>query len=151
MEKPMPKKKRKYPTITGEQARALSLQYASGKLGGCSPCPDWKYRRATELRQNPTMAERCIAKPLRKMGFDQSVVLYGYIADFYHKQTKLVVEIDGPYHASRRGLDRARDAHLAKRGIRTIRLTNEQASVYLQGNLKKIADALLELRPTTQG
>lgn len=136
----MPKKKLLGLPI--EEIRRRSLEYAKGNAPEKSD--DWKPRRAHELRDTATRAERYIAPPLRKLGFVHSELLFGYFADFYHRKAKLVVEIDGGYHETRRDKDAARDAHLAKRGIMTIRLTNEQATHYTTGNLEKIRLAVAD-------
>ena len=85
----------------------------------------WKELREHQLRNRPTLAERIVSKPLKQLGFQRSIALFGYIADFYNPTVKLVVEIDGPYHSEREELDRNRDVHLAARGIQTLRFTNE--------------------------
>lgn len=54
----------------------------------------------------------------------------GYIADFYLPQHQIVFEIDGPTHATdeQRRYDAIRDSLLASRGIRTIRVDNDNTS-----------------------
>ncbi len=45
-----------------------------------------------------------------------------FIADFYAPSPRLVVEVDGPVHAGRRAYNAQRDAVLAARGVRTLRV-----------------------------
>lgn len=46
----------------------------------------------------------------------------GWIADFYCASLRLIVEVDGPSHASREKQDEYRDQVLARAGISTLRL-----------------------------
>jgi very-short-patch-repair endonuclease len=48
-----------------------------------------------------------------------------YIADFVAPRARLVVEVDGEYHARRRAADARRDRNLAKLGYRVLRLDAE--------------------------
>ena len=45
-----------------------------------------------------------------------------YIADFLAPSLGLIVEVDGAYHARRRGADESRDRKLARLGYRVVRL-----------------------------
>jgi len=49
-----------------------------------------------------------------------------FIADFYCSKILLIIEIDGGYHFKRRYVDFERDREFERRGIKTIRFTNEQ-------------------------
>jgi very-short-patch-repair endonuclease len=49
-------------------------------------------------------------------------VLAGFIVDFFAPAARLVVEVDGLQHRTRRGADRRRDARLAELGLRVLRL-----------------------------
>ncbi|HUJ02744.1 MAG TPA: DUF559 domain-containing protein, partial [Rhizomicrobium sp.] len=40
-------------------------------------------------------------------------------------ERKLIVELDGPFHAARAGYDKARDVYLRGEGFNIIRLTNK--------------------------
>jgi len=49
-----------------------------------------------------------------------------FIADFGCHSTKLIIELDGPFHDPEK--DRQRDAWFAKAGYRTLRFPNEMAA-----------------------
>jgi very-short-patch-repair endonuclease len=55
----------------------------------------------------------------------QMVLLGSCIVDFYCTSARLVVEVDGGYHAARarRRADERRDRRLAKAGIRVVRVS----------------------------
>jgi very-short-patch-repair endonuclease len=92
------------------------------------------------MRSYPTKGEdqfkREVCDPLGIKFKTQKIVIdtpargdsKGYILDFYLPEYKLCVEIDGKGHAAafQRQYDAIRDSCLAKRGIRTIRFTNEE-------------------------
>jgi len=50
------------------------------------------------------------------------VPLLGFIADFYAPSARLVVEVDGAYHARRVTADARRDRKLTRAGHRIVRL-----------------------------
>ncbi len=87
------------------------------------------------MRKEPTGAERTVWTVLRDrrcLGyrFKRQVVIEGLIVDFYCRELRLAIELDGAVHQTREGRlrDQARDAHLRSCGIRVIHLQNEQAS-----------------------
>lgn len=49
-----------------------------------------------------------------------------YIADFFCKELKLVIEVDGGYHLMRSDADRLRDETLKAAGYTTLRFTNDE-------------------------
>jgi very-short-patch-repair endonuclease len=55
----------------------------------------------------------------------QVVVLGRYVADFLAPTVKLVVEVDGSYHARRAAADARRDEALRRAGYRVVRLEAE--------------------------
>ena len=85
--------------------------------------------RATLLKK-ATPAERAFCCYLASLGcaYRQQQGFYTpfyRIADFYLPDQNLIIEIDGSYHDAE--ADRIKDARfLEARGIRTLRLTNEQ-------------------------
>ena len=48
--------------------------------------------------------------------------LLGFIADFYAPSARLIVEVDGGYHARRVTADARRDRKLTRAGYRVVRL-----------------------------
>jgi very-short-patch-repair endonuclease len=78
-------------------------------------------------RSNPTDSEARLWAVLsgRKLGvqFRRQVLLAEYfIVDFCAPAVRLVVEVDGGYHAQRRRADERRDAKLRRLGYRVLRL-----------------------------
>ncbi len=49
------------------------------------------------------------------------------IVDFYIPGKKIIIEIDGGYHVNTKDFDRKKDVTWAKKGYRTIRISNETA------------------------
>lgn len=98
--------------------------------------------RATLLKK-ATPAERAFCCYLTELGFafrqQQGFYTPLYrIADFYLPHHNVIIEIDGSYHDAAK--DRAVDQRfLRERGIRTIRITNEQV---LSGHLPESVRAL---------
>ena len=94
-----------------------------------------------QLKKQATPAEHCFLRHLATLGltyrFQQGFYTpYYRIADFYLPEYKLIIEIDGHYHDSAK--DRRRDERFWQaRGIRTLRLTNEQV---LNGEFLTIND-----------
>ena len=100
-----------------------------------------------QLKKQTTPAENCFLRHLATLGltyrFQQGFYTpYYRIADFYLPEQKLIIEIDGPYHNSEE--DRSRDNWFQHaRGIRTLRLTNEQV---LRGDFSTLTDFIHETR-----
>lgn len=92
--------------------------------------PDWKRDEARRMRKAPTPAEAALWEIVRgkRLGvrIHRQATMWGYIADFWCVPWKLVIEVDGSVHEARRAEDATRDRNLAARGIRTLRLTNDE-------------------------
>jgi very-short-patch-repair endonuclease len=83
-----------------------------------------------KLRRNPTPAEHQFCRYLDALGLGYRFQQGFYhpfvrIADFFLPDHNLIVEIDGAYHDIHKDRERDRLFETA-RGIRTVRLTNEQ-------------------------
>lgn len=96
---------------------------------------EYLLKRAKEMRQNPTQAEKDFLVWCKKHNYQprtQHIVKIsdncGYILDFYFANRKIAVEIDGSVHTSEEQLarDKERQRNLAKIGIYTIRLWNKE-------------------------
>jgi very-short-patch-repair endonuclease len=86
--------------------------------------------RAAEMRHAPTFAEARLFEAVRggRLGvsFRRQVPLAGrFIADLYAAEVRLVVEVDGGYHAGRGRAGARRDRVLGRIGCRVLRLANE--------------------------
>jgi very-short-patch-repair endonuclease len=89
-------------------------------------------RLAREQRANNVDAEAMLWRIVRHRRcaghkFRRQMPLGGYIVDFVCLEERLVVEIDGPSHATeeQRTRDAARDAWLAANRFRVLRLSND--------------------------
>jgi len=84
---------------------------------------------AHTMRQAPTDSEARLWRALRssKLGvaFRRQVPLLGFIVDFYAPSARLIVEVDGGYHARRATADARRDRKLTRAGYRIVRLQAE--------------------------
>ncbi len=116
-----------------------------------------KYKRtlkekARELRNNPTPAENNFGYFLRTMPFYQEIVfnrqkpLGNYIVDFYCRQYKLIIEIDGDSHYSVSGLkhDKTRTEYLESLGFRVLRYTNPDILNNIEGVMSHLMSVLNE-------
>jgi len=95
---------------------------------------------ARDLRKNQTHSEKALWEVLRKekvLGYKflrQHPIFYRinkewvdfYIADFYCAKLKLILEIDGPIHNYQKESDSERDSKLLNKGIKTLRIKNEE-------------------------
>ena len=86
---------------------------------------------ALENRQNPTLAERVLWSHIRagQLGVKvlRQYIIGDFIVDFLLTENKLVIEVDGAYHAERQQIedDKQREEALNRMGYRVIRFTNE--------------------------
>jgi very-short-patch-repair endonuclease len=93
--------------------------------------------RARALRKSMTRAEALLwTKLSRKQicgyDFDRQRPLDEYIADFYCKELRLAIEIDGWSHAVKGARDVARQKRLESLGIRFLRFTEQEVVADLQ-------------------
>ena len=84
----------------------------------------WKERRADQMRENPTPSEKLMIDLLTENGivFQCQVLMLGYIADFYFRHAKSIIEVDGSSHRKRREYDRHRDQVFQDHGFRVLRV-----------------------------
>ena len=77
-----------------------------------------RLHRRSSLCGNPFVAS--------SLGLRSNVSSLGkYIADFVAPSVKVIVEVDGGYHASRLAADAHRDRYLARAGYRVVRISAE--------------------------
>jgi very-short-patch-repair endonuclease len=85
--------------------------------------------RARQLRSWLTPSEQLLWAAIRanRLGvqFRRQVVIGRFIVDFLAPALRLVVEVDGGYHARREHADARRDAKLRRRGYRVVRVDAE--------------------------
>ena len=90
-----------------------------------------KVQRSKELRRQMTEEESILWDQLRanRLGdfhFRRQHVIDGFIVDFYCHQAGLVVEVDGPIHEEQSEYDLERARFLTGRGLRILRIKNEE-------------------------
>ena len=89
--------------------------------------------RARNMRHKPVSMEKLFWSEVRnrKLGgykFKRQFLIGHYIVDFVCVEYKLIVELDGPFHAARAKYDAARDAFLEAQGFRVLRFPNDYAA-----------------------
>ena len=101
---------------------------------------------ARTLRANPTPAERRLWHFLRQrpvgFKFRRQLPIDQYIVDFACFGARLVVEVDGRFHAEQ-VQDLARDARLKERGWEVLRYWNDDIRLNADGVLADIEKHLL--------
>jgi len=105
---------------------------------------DAKTKRARELRESPTEAERVLWNHIRRrqLGghrFRRQHLIGPYVVDFFCFQKGLALEIDGGQHSERAGLDAERTAWLEGRGYQVLRFWNNQ----VQNEIEAVKEAIL--------
>ena len=108
-----------------------------------------KLQRARELRKEMTPEEKMLWRHLRGnwlqgLHFRRQQAIDGFIVDFYCHAAGLVVEVDGPIHEAQADYDAERDRVLSERGLRMLRLKNEEVSGNISAVLNRIAAACSE-------
>jgi very-short-patch-repair endonuclease len=85
--------------------------------------------RAAAMRSAPTTSEAILWTALSGsrlgVGFRRQLVLGQFIVDFAAPSARLIVEVDGGYHARRTRSDGRRDRELRRLGWRVLRLPAE--------------------------
>ncbi len=98
------------------------------------------------MRQAPTLSEARLWESLRgsRLGvaFRRQVPIGRYIADFVAPSVKLVVEVDGGYHAARATADARRDRDLHRLGYHVLRLTDAMVVHQHEQALALVREAL---------
>jgi len=98
------------------------------------------------MRAAPTVSEARLWAQLSGgqlgVAFRRQVVLGEYIVDFLAPACRLVVEVDGPYHARRLCADARRDARLQALSFRVLHLEAELIMRDLALVLERIRGAL---------
>ena len=103
-----------------------------------------KIKRAKELRQNMTPAEKILwehlrAKRFNGLKFRRQQIIEGFIVDFYCHSLRLVIEIDGEIHDKQKQYDTERDQILSSKQLTILRFTNQEVSKDIESVLKTIA------------
>ena len=106
--------------------------------------------RCRSLRKNATNAENLLWQLLRNrqlLGFKfrRQHPVAGYVADFYCREARLVIELDGSGHAANKqaAYDADRTRNLETLGLRVMRFGNNQVLQETQAVLQTIANELM--------
>jgi very-short-patch-repair endonuclease len=111
-----------------------------------------KLQRAKELRRAMTPAEKRLWSALRRNQLDgfhfrRQQIIAGLIVDFYCHASGLVVEVDGPVHEEQAEYDAERSRILGARGLRVLRIRNEDVMRDIEGVLVRIREACGDSTP----
>ena len=111
-----------------------------------------------KLRENQTDAERVIwnglrARQLGNWKFRRQHAIGPYILDFYCRDARLCIELDGSQHSEpeQRRHDEIRGRYLADQGIRALRFSDYDVLTNWTGVLEAILEALTPASPTAVG
>jgi len=102
------------------------------------------------LRSSMTPAEITLWRYLRNnqwdgLHFRRQQIIDGFIVDFYCHRIGLIIEVDGSIHQNTVAYDDERTEIFERRGLRVLRLTNDQLLGDIQGAISIIR------RYTSQG
>ena len=97
-------------------------------------------RRARELRNNPTPAERAVWRLISQYrpAFTRQLVIARFIVDLACRKARLAVEFDGGHHAEQIGKDTRRTLYLEAQGWKVIRLWNSDVLCNPEGSVSYI-------------
>ena len=99
---------------------------------------DMMRRRSQQLRKNMTLEERILWYQYLKeypVQWNRQKVIGEYIVDFYCKQARLIVELDGSQHCEPEAVryDEKRTASLSGLGYIVLRFSNRDVKTNLTG------------------
>ena len=106
---------------------------------------------AVNLRNNSTNAEIKLwvgllkNKQLLDYSFLRQRPIGNYIADFFCKELKLIIEVDGSSHVMKEAADMQRDLELKRMGYTTLRFSNEEV-IYNIGNVRELIVEWIKVR-----
>ena len=103
---------------------------------------------ARRLRKEPTPTEAILWEKLRRrqlgQKFRRQVAIGPFVVDFFCATAWLVVEVDGPIHASQQQADRERQTLLETLGLRFIRISADDVEHHLTDVVDIIRAVLAE-------
>lgn len=109
--------------------------------------------KSRELRKKQTDAEQKLWSILRDrrlsgIKFRRQFSIDSFILDFYAPEHKLAIEADGGQHYENGlGIDSARDEMLANQGIRTLRFSNKDILLNIEGVCEIILRSIEDVKP----
>ena len=98
---------------------------------------------ARKLRKNSTFTEIMLwnylkGKQMKGFDFDRQRPIDNYIVDFYCKDLRLAIEVDGESHYGNLKADKRREKRLNKLGVNILRFDDMEIVYELDEVLKKI-------------
>jgi very-short-patch-repair endonuclease len=106
--------------------------------------PGYIFGLCRKLRRTPTHAEELLwkylrTKNLRNLKFRRQHPIGRYIADFYCREARLAIEIDGGIHniKDQREYDEIRQETLELYGIRVLRFKNREVEQNIEESCRK--------------
>jgi very-short-patch-repair endonuclease len=109
---------------------------------------------AKKMRRNPTRTEKILWEKLLPLNLRirRQAVILGWIADFYHPKSKLVIEVDGGYHRDQRqqSKDAYRDSVMKRKGLRIIRIPDHRVHLELETVINEIIQAISSQRKAVE-
>lgn len=100
--------------------------------------------RARYLRNNSSKAEIILWSALKNKAlgvrFVRQKMIGNYIVDFYCKELKLVLEVDGISHDGKQLYDENRSAYLHSHNIRVLRILNDDVMRDCDGVIEAIRE-----------
>ncbi len=108
---------------------------------------------ASELRKKMTLSEVLLWNELKRKqilgyDFDRQRPINNYIVDFYCKELKLAIEIDGNTHIYRDDYDDERQRNLEKLGVHFLRFEDIEVKKSMSNVLRVIEDWIEKNKPT---
>ncbi len=113
-----------------------------------TPAEVWRYTGpyARELRKKLTFAEDKLWQRLRhgQLGvkFRRQHCIDRFIVDFYAREPRLIIEVDGPIHETQQEYDAWRQSVLEHLGYRVLRFTNDDVLANVEGVIQVISEAI---------
>jgi very-short-patch-repair endonuclease len=103
-----------------------------------------KVERAKKLRRQMTEEENILwqylrANRLNGFHFRRQQIINGFIVDSYCHAVGLVIEVDGEIHKQQAEYDAERDKVLSARGLRLLRIKNEEVRQNVDKVLMRIS------------
>ena len=105
--------------------------------------------RARELRNNSTFSEILLWQHLRGKqilgyDFDRQRPIDNYIVDFYCKDLRLAIEVDGESHHGNDNYDNERDERLNELGVSVLRFDDLEVLYHTEFVIRKIEDWIIK-------
>ena len=100
---------------------------------------------ARNLRHESTPEEKKVWNVLRNRKFHnykfrRQHVIEGFVVDFYCEKLHLAIEIDGKIHERQKDYDELRQQLIEEKGIKFIRITNEEINKDIRILFSKISE-----------